>query len=31
MSAHYQQAMQGLAARRYWWVRFGGPPQRAQA
>jgi hypothetical protein len=29
-SAHYQQAMLGLAARRYWWIRFGGPQQRAQ-
>lgn len=30
-SAYYQQAMLGLAARRYWWIRFSGPHQRAQA
>jgi pimeloyl-ACP methyl ester carboxylesterase len=33
LSAHYQQAMLGLAnPRKYWWIRLGGGPlQRAQA
>jgi len=32
MSAQYQQAMLGLSTpRRFWWIRLGGPLQRAQA
>jgi len=31
MSAQYQQAMLGLnTPRRFWWIRLGGPLQRAQ-